>query len=250
MVVGWTHAAPSIMAAFLASFVEFVEALTIILAVGSVRGWRSALGGSGCALVLMLALVAALGPALAQIPLDVVQTIVGVLLLLFGLRWLRKAILRAVGVIPLHDESAAFARETARLRRLGGRSRWDTEALATSFQITMLEGMEVIFIVTAIGAGGPGLLLPASIGALAALLAVIALGLTVHRPLAKVPENTVKFIVGVLLSGFGTFWIGEGLGISWLGGDWAIPTLSLAFLTIALLIMQFGRAHLARPEVL
>jgi uncharacterized membrane protein len=249
MVASWTHAAPSIMAAFFASLVEFVEALTVILAVGSVRGWRDALGGSGAALVLLMALVATLGPALTHIPLGIAQTVVGIMLLLFGLRWLRKAILRAVGVIPLHDEGAVFARETARLRALGDRSDLDRVAFATSFQITMLEGTEVIFIVVAVGAGGPGLLLPASIGALAALLVVVVLGLTIHRPLANIPENTLKFAVGVLLSGFGTFWIGEGLGITWPGGDWAILTLCLAFLATALLTQQLARSRLAQAEV-
>ncbi len=249
MAAVWIHAAPSILAAFFASLVEFVEALTVILAIGSVRGWRGVLGGSGSALILLLAMVATLGPALVHVPLDMIQAIVGVLLLLFGLRWLRKAILRAVGVIPLHDESATFARETARLRALGGTSEWERVAFATGFQITMLEGMEVIFIVVAIGAGGPGLLLPASIGALVALLTVIALAVTVRRPLANVPENALKFAVGVLLSGFGTFWMGEGLGVSWPGGDWAILTLSLGFLTIALLTMQLGRARLVQEVV-
>jgi uncharacterized membrane protein len=249
MVVGWAHATPSILAAFFASLVEFVEALTVILAVGSERGWRDALGGSGAALVLLMGLVATLGPALTHIPLTIAQFVVGIMLVLFGLRWLRKAILRAVGVIPLHDEGAVFAKETARLRSLGGRSGMDRIAFATSFQITMLEGMEVIFIVVAIGAGGPGLLLPASVGALAALLAVMALGLTVHRPLANVPENTLKFAVGVLLSGFGTFWMGEGLGISWPGGDWALLTLCVGFLTTALLTQQLARSRLAQAEV-
>jgi Ca2+/H+ antiporter, TMEM165/GDT1 family len=249
MVAGWTHAVPSILAAFLASLVEFVEALTVILAVGSVRGWRDALGGCGAALVVLLALVVALGSALTHIPLALIQTVVGILLLLFGLRWLRKAILRAVGVIPLHDETAVFARETARQRALGRNRLWDKAAFGTSFQITMLEGMEVIFIVIAIGAGGRGLLLPASIGALAALLAVIALGLTIHRPLANVPENALKFVVGVLLSGFGTFWLGEGLGIAWPGGDWALFALNFGFMATALLTMQIARSRLARPEV-
>ena len=172
MDIGWTHAAPSILAAFFASLVECVEALTIILAVGSVRGWRSALGGSSAALVVLLAIVAVLGPALARIPLDIIQIAVGALLLLFGLRWLRKSILRAVGVIPLHDEVAAFTKETARLRAIGGGG-WDMAAVAASFQITMLEGIEVVFIVIAIGAGGVGLLMPASLGAVAALLLVI-----------------------------------------------------------------------------
>jgi Ca2+/H+ antiporter, TMEM165/GDT1 family len=246
MDIGWTHAAPSILAAFFASLVECVEALTIVLAVGSVRGWRSALGGSGAALFVLLAIVAVLGPALARIPLQTIQIAVGALLLLFGLRWLRKAILRAVGAIPLHDEVAAFAKETARLRATSGAGGWDLAAVAASFQITMLEGIEVVFIVIAIGAGGAGLLMPASLGALAALLLVIVLGLTVHHPLSSVPENSLKFVVGVLLAAFGTFWVGEGLSIPWPGGDWAIPVLIIGFLLTATLTMGLCRSRLNR----
>jgi uncharacterized membrane protein len=211
-----------------------------------VRGWRSALGGSSAALVVLLAIVAVLGPALARIPLHTIQIAVGVLLLLFGLRWLRKSILRAVGIIPLHDETAAFAKEAARLRTIGGAGRWGVAAVAASFQITMLEGIEVVFIVIAIGAGGAGLLMPASLGAIAALLLVIVLGLTVHRPLANVPENSLKFVVGVLLSAFGTFWVGEGLAIPWPGGDWAIPVLIAGFLLTAALTTGLCRSRLNR----
>jgi uncharacterized membrane protein len=235
MDVSWAHAAPSILAAFFASLVECVEALTIVLAIGAVRGWRSALSGSGVALILLLAIVAALGPALTRIPIGIMQVAIGALLLLFGMRWLRKAILRAAGVVPLHDETAAFAKETARLRAFSGSGRWDLAAAVGSFQITMLEGIEVVFIVIAIGAGGAGLLVPASLGAAAALLLVIALGLVLHRPLASIPENSLKFVVGILLAAFGTFWVGEGLGISWPGADWAILGLAIGFLLTAML---------------
>lgn len=241
MDVTWAHAAPSFLAAFFASLVECVEALTIVLAIGAVRGWRSALSGGGAALILLLAIVATLGPALAHIPIDIVQVAVGALLLLFGMRWLRKAILRAAGVVPLHDEAAAFAKETARLRALGDAGRWDLAAAFGSFQITMLEGIEVVFIVVAIGAGRPGLLMRASIGALAALLLVIALGLVLHRPLARIPENSLKFVVGILLAAFGTFWVGEGLGIAWPGADWAIVGLAIGFLLAAVLTIWLSR---------
>jgi Ca2+/H+ antiporter, TMEM165/GDT1 family len=241
MDVTWAHAAPSFLAAFFASLVECVEALTIVLAIGAVRGWRSALSGSGAALILLLAIVAALGPALARIPIDIMQVTIGALLLLFGMRWLRKAILRAAGVVPLHDEAAAFVKETARLRALGGSGRWDLAATFGSFQITMLEGTEVVFIVVAIGAGGAGLLMPASLGALAALLLVIALGLALHRPLASIPENSLKFVVGILLAAFGTFWVGEGLGISWPGADWAILGLAIGFLLVAVFTTWLSR---------
>jgi len=244
MAIDWTHAGPTVLAAFLASLVEFVEALTIVLAVGAVRGWRGALGGTGLALLVLLALVVALGPALTQIPQDLVQLGVGTLILLFGMRWLRKAILRSAGVIPLHDEEAAFAKETASLRGLGGIGQgWDRVAVSTAFKITMIEGIEVVFIVIALGAAGSGLLLPASLGALAALLVVVALGLALHRPVAMIPENTLKFVVGVLLCAFGTFWVGEGMGLQWPGDDLSIPALNAGFLTLALLAVPMCRAR-------
>ena len=238
--IGLAHALPSVLASFFASLVEFVEALTVVLAVGSVRGWRSALGGSVAALLVLLAVIVALGPALARVPIGPLEGIVGVLLVLFGLRWLRKAILRAAGVIPLHDETEVFSRETARYRSWAGGG-WDPVAFGASFQITMLEGTEVVFIVIAIGAGGAGLLAPAAAGAAAALLAVILLGIAVHRPLANVPENTLKLVVGALLSGFGTFWIGEALSVVWPGGDWSILGLGAAYLILALLTASFCR---------
>jgi uncharacterized membrane protein len=244
MIVDWTHAWPTILAAFLASLVEFVEALTVVLAVGAVRGWRGALIGTFGALGALLLIVLVLGPALTRIPLEDVQLLVGGLLLLFGMRWLRKAILRAAGVIPLHDEEAAYAQETEVLRGRGGRGRgWDSVAIATSFKITMIEGLEVVFIVIAVGAGGAGLLVPASIGAAAALLLVIVLGILVHRPLSTVPENALKFIVGVLLSAFGAFWVGEGMGLSWPGQDWSLPGLTLGFLLFALLAIPLCRSR-------
>jgi uncharacterized membrane protein len=233
-----------VVAAFLASLVEFVEALTVVLAVGTIRGWRPALAGAGLALVTLAILVIALGPALARIPLATVQLVVGTLLLLFGLRWLRKAILRAAGIIPLHDETAAYAAETDLLshsprRLLAG---WDAVAVTASFKIVMLEGIEVVFIVIAIGAVS-GLLVPAGIGAGAALLVVIALGIALHRPLARIPENTLKFVVGVLLSAFGAFWVGEGVGLAWPGADWSILGLIAAFLAVALFMVSLCRSR-------
>ena len=244
MSIVWAHAGPSILAAFLASLVEFVEALTVVLAVGSVRGWPATLAGGGFAVLVLLGIVAVLGAALTRIPLDAIQLAVGTLLLLFGMRWLRKAILRSAGVIPLHDEHAIYAKETDAMRRVAGAAGgWDRVAFAASFQITMLEGTEVVFIVIAIGAGGAGLLVPASLGALAALLLVIALGLLVHRPLASIPENTLKFAVGVLLSAFGTFWVGEGCGFAWPGADWSLLGLVGGFLLVALFAVPVSRAR-------
>jgi len=247
--IDWAHAGPSVLAAFLASLVEFVEALTVVLAVGATRGWRPALAGAGAALSTLAILVIAVGPALARIPLATVQLVVGTLLLLFGLRWLRKAILRAAGIIALHDETAAYAAETDLLRHSPRRLLvgWDAVAVAASFKIVMLEGIEVVFIVIAIGAVS-GLLVPASLGAAAALLVVIALGVALHRPLARIPENTLKFVVGVLLSAFGAFWVGEGAGLAWPGADWSILGLIAAFLVVALVMVAICRSRALRTE--
>ena len=246
----WTWLGTTVVSSFLASLVECVEALTVVLAVGCVRGWRSVVAGAVAALALLAAIVGVLGRALARIPLHrlalvpfhVVQLVVGALILLFGLRWLRKAILRSAGLVPLHDERAAFAKKAAAMREAnaGSIARWDKFAFSAGFNITMLEGTEVVFIVLAFGAGGAGLLLPASVGAVAAL------GLGLHRPLARVPENTLKFLVGVLLSAFGTFWVGEGAGLAWpipgsASPDLAIPCLAAAYLGVALFLVSICR---------
>ena len=229
--MSWAHGGTAVVAAFLASLVEFVEALTIVLAVGTVRGWRSSIIGTVAGVVFLALLVILFGPALQRIPLTTLQLVVGILLLLFGMRWLRKAVLRAAGVVGLHDETAIYARETALLEREGPapvRARLDKVAVATSFKAVTLEGLEVIFIVIATGVGG--MLLPASLGAAAAGVLVIIVGIIVHKPLARVPENALKFTVGVLLSAFGAFWIGEGLRFPWLGEDLALVALIAGFL--------------------
>jgi len=238
--IAWNSAAPSMLASFMASMVEFVEALTIVLAVGVVRGWRSALLGTGAAIVLLGALVALLGSSLTAIPLPVLQVVVGTLLLMFGLRWLRKAILRSAGVLALHDEAKAFAQESEALRLQGRdpRRAIDMVAFVAAFKSVVLEGIEVVFIVIAVGASGQ-MLLPAAAGACLALLVVVLLGLWLHRPLANVPENTLKFGVGVMLSGFGTFWVGEGIGLHWPGEDWMLPALIGAFLIVALVLVSW-----------
>ena len=229
------QAAPAILSAFFASLVEGIEALTIVLAVGAVRGWRASLSGAAAALVLLLGLVTVAGPALTRIPLGPVQLVVGALGLVFGLRWLRKAVRRAAGALPLRDEARAFARETARLQaEAPAVSAWDREAMSTTFRVTALEGIEVVFIVMAIGATGPHLLAPASLGALAAIVVVVLLGLVLHRPIRAVPENTLKFAVGVMLCGFSTFWLGEGAGLAWPGGDAALLGLVGVYLAGAL----------------
>jgi uncharacterized membrane protein len=222
--------------AFLASVVEVVEAFTIILAVGTVQGWRPALGGSAAGLVVLAVIVAAFGPLLQLIPIQALQFTVGVLLLLFGMRWLRKAILRRAGVVPLRDELAAFAGQTASLANDARRqnSRLDWLAGLATFKAVVLEGLEVVFIVIAVGAAR-GLLWPASLGALAAFVLVLLVGLSLKRPLAHVPENTLKFGVGVMLSAFGVFWTGEGLGVAWPGQDRALVVLAGMFLLVAVL---------------
>ena len=231
----WTTAIPAVTTAFLSSFVEAVEALTIVLAVAVVRGWRPAGIGALAGLVLLALIVLALGPLLDRIPLHLLQVVVGVLLLLFGMRWLRKAILRAAGIIPLHDEAVAFATETEGLRDQAHRkeARLDWLAGLASFKAVVLEGLEVVFIVIAVGSAR-GLLGLASVGALAACLVVVAAGLVLHRPLARIPENMLKFAVGVLLSAFGVFWTGEGFGVPWPGGDFAILAFAGLFLMVAL----------------
>ena len=249
MLTIWTHAGPTILAAFLASLVECVEAMTIVLAVGAVRGWRGALGGTVLALLVLLALVLLLGPALTRVPRGLVQAGLGTLTLLFGMRWLRKAILRAAGVIALHDEDAAFAQETTLLRGLGGiGAGWDRVAVSTAFKITMIEGIEVVFIVVALGAAGTGLLLPASLGAVAALLLVVALGAVLHRPVATIPENTLKFAVGVLLCAFGTFWVGEGMGLHWPGDDLSLLGLIAGFAAVAVVAARWIRVQAGLRE--
>ena len=252
-----TRMGTTLVASFLASLVECVEALTVVLAVGSVRGWRSALAGAAAALALLAPIVATVGPALTRIPLHgltripfhMVQLVVGAMIVLFGMRWLRKAILRAAGLIAMHDEVAAFAQRAAAIREAEasvaqlpkGAHGWDKIAFGAAFNVTMIEGAEVVFIVIAFGAGGAGLLLPASLGAAAALV-VAGSGFALHRPLARIPENTLKFLAGVVLCAFGTFWAGEGAGVAWPDGDLAIVWLIAAYLGVALALMPLCRA--------
>jgi uncharacterized membrane protein len=225
----------TITASFLGSFVEVVEAFTIVLAVGISQSWRPAFIGTGLALLFLVALVAVFGPLLALVPLHLLQFAVGVLLILFGLRWLRKAILRATGFIALHDEQKAFSAETEALKRRAAERRADYLAGLAAFKAVLLEGVEVVFIVIAVGAGH-GLTGYASLGAAIAFVVVLAIGLIVHRPLAKVPDNTLKFVVGLMLTTFGIFWIGEGLGAAWPGADLSLIAI-LAVLCLSSLAM-------------
>ena len=235
-------------AAFVASFVEAVEALTIVLAVGLGHGWRPALTGAAAALAALALIVVALGPLIGAVPIRALQFVVGVLLLLFGLRWLRKAILRAIGVVALHDEDAAFQRETLELTAVERRRAQSLDWIAglTAFKAVLLEGIEVVFIVIAVGAAH-GLLGLASAGALAACLAVAVIGAAIHRPLSRVPENALKFVVGVMLSAFGLFWTGESLAVAWPGGDLAILGFVALFLCVAAALVALLKPRLAEP---
>lgn len=238
----WSTAAPAIGAAFLASLVEVVEAFTIVLVVATLRGWKPAVLGTGAALATLAAVVVILGPVLDRVPLNILQLVIGVLLLLFGIGWLRKASLRAGGVLPLHDEDAIFAKETAALTADIKRQQTSQDWIAgiAAYKAVLLEGLEVIFIVIAVGAGR-GLLWPASLGALAACALVLVIGAVAHRPLSKVPENTLKFGVGVMLSAFGVFWTGEGLGVEWPGHDLALFAFAAVFLVAGLMSARMVR---------
>ena len=200
---------------FLACAVEAVEALTIVMAVGFTRSWPSALAGAATAVMALAVLVAALGAALASVPIDDLRLPVGIVLLVFGARWLRKAILRAAGLKAMHDEHDIYARERAEARAAGHpHGGIDGYTFLISLKGVLLEGFEVILIVIGFGASQHDIGL-ASVAALLAIAVVICAGIAVRGPLARVPENTMKFAVGVLLSSFGIFWIGEGLGVSW-----------------------------------
>jgi uncharacterized membrane protein len=236
----------AVSAAFLGALVEVVEAFTIVLAVSLVRGWRPALLGTLAGLAALAIMVVALGPVLGLIPLRALQFVVGALLLLFGLRWLRKAILRSIGLIALHDEEAAFVAHTRELtaaeqRRSDG---LDWIAGLAAFKAVLIEGTEVVFIVIAVGAGN-GMLWPASLGALSAAVLVLAVGALAHKPLSQVPENALKFAVGVMLSAFGLFWVGEGLGVNWPGEDLSILAFASMFLAVGGALIFAVRARSA-----
>jgi len=209
---------------FVACAVEAIEALTIVLAAGLTREWRSTFQGMAAALVVLAVVVAALGPALTLIPLGALRLVVGALLAIFGLQWLRKAILRATGYKALHDEASAYLREVAAAENAARQSRRgvrDWYAFTLSFKGVLLEGLEVVFIVLTFGTnqGNIGL---AVIGAAAAVLVIAGVGVAARAPLARVPENAMKFAVGIMLTSFGIFWGAEGTGVNWPGHDAAL----------------------------
>jgi Ca2+/H+ antiporter, TMEM165/GDT1 family len=224
-----------VVSSFLASAVEFVEALTIVLAMGVTRGWRSALTGAAAALVALAALTAVAGYALAQwLPESLLQLIVGTLLLIFGLQWLRKAVLRSAGLKAFNDEEETYREELEAGRGAGEERRLglDWFGFVVSFKGVFLEGLEIVFIVITFGLNADDVPAAAAGAAIAGVL-VLGIGAIAHRPLAGVPQNTIKFVVGLLLSTFGTFWAVEGLGVfaeggeslAWPGGDAALPVL-------------------------
>ena len=230
---------------FLACAVEAVEALTIVLAVGVTRSWRSAMLGVGAAVVVLAAVTAGLGPALTSLPLGVLRVIVGALLLIFGLQWLRKAILRASGLKALHDESAIYDTQASAAREAGSAgSGFDPYSFTISFKGVMLEGLEVVFIVLTFGANQHNVGL-AALAAGVAVVAVVVAGAAVHAPLARVPENTLKFGVGVMLTSFGSFWGAEGAGAHWPGGDASLLALVPATLLFGLAIVAVLRRRTA-----
>jgi uncharacterized membrane protein len=231
-----------IAAACVACAVEMVEALTIVLAVGVTRGWRSAIIGTATALAALAVVVAALGPALAALPIDDMRLAVGALLLVFGLQWLRKSILRAGGIKALHDEDAIFEEERrAASAATPDRSGLDWYTFTVSFKGVFLEGLEVAFIVVTFGGAQHHVALAAA-GAGAAAVVVLIAGLALHRPLSRVPENTMKYTVGAMLTTFGIFWAGEGAGVVWPGRDLALlGLLGFTLLVSAALVASIRR---------
>jgi uncharacterized membrane protein len=233
-----------VLSVFLASSVEAVEALTIVLATGITRGWRSALFGAAAAGLLLAVITIVGGPAVATlIPLEALRVVIGTLLLIFGMQWLRKAILRASGVKALRDEAAAFEKEVKVLhtdKKITDRIDWT--AFTVSFKSVFLEGLEVAFIVITFGGSAKNVPL-AALGALGAVLLVIAVGFVVRGPLSRVPENLLKFAVGLMLVAFGTFWSGEGLGVQWPGED-----ASLIGLVVGYALLSWGLVVLLRSQ--
>jgi uncharacterized membrane protein len=247
-----------LVATFAASFVEFVEAFTIVLAMGITREWRSTIAGVLAALATLPVITLALGYALVTlIPESLFQLVIGSLLLIFGLQWLRKAILRASGLKSLHDEEATFREEQALASAAASQTRFglDWFAFVVTFKAMFLEGLEVVFIVITFGltADAVG---PAAAAATLAFVIVAVIGAFVHRPLSRIPENNLKFAVGILLTTFGTYWALEGIGffaegnesLAWPGGDWALPTLLVFWLGFSLMLVRWLKRRVAMPE--
>jgi uncharacterized membrane protein len=248
-------------ATFTASFVEFVEALTIVLAMGVTRSWRSALWGTALAVVALAGFTVIAGYALVNwLPRSALQLGIGTLLLIFGLQWLRKAILRSAGLKSLHDEAEEFKEQAEAARLAGNETRYglDWFSFVVSFKGVFLEGVEVVFIVITFGLNAHNVPLAAA-GAAAAGVIVLAIGAVAHRPLTRVPENTLKYFVGLLLSSFGTFWAVEGLGVfrpggeslAWPGDNWSLLGLLAAWFLLSRLLIRVlpGIANAGRGRV-
>ena len=245
---------PLILTVFVACAVEAIEALTIVLAAGLTRQWRSTFQGMAAALVVLAAVVGVLGPTITLLPLGALRLVVGALLAIFGLQWLRKAILRASGHKALHDEASAYLREVAAAKaapevRKGRVSDW--YAFTLSFKGVLLEGLEVVFIVITFGDNQRNLG-AAVIGAAIAVVVVTVTGIAVRAPLAKVPENAMKFAVGTMLTSFGTFWGAEGAGVTWPGGDVAllviVPVVAVVCLSYVAWIRRYRPAASLGPQ--
>jgi len=245
------NALPLVLTVFVACAVEAVEALTIVLAVGITREWRSTFQGMAAALVTLAVITAAVGPAISYLPLTALRLVVGALLAIFGLQWLRKAVLRATGYKALHDEASAYLKEVTAAKEATKESRRgvsDWYSFTLAFKGVLLEGLEVVFIVITFGDNQHNVL-AASIGAIAAIVVVVITGIAVKGPLTKVPENWMKFAVGVMLTSFGTFWGAEGAGVSWPGNDVFLLVLIPLYALVAAgyIFWLKGRSAAARP---
>ena len=242
----WATTLPS----FFASTVEFVEALTIVLVVGVTINWKSSLFGAAAAMLALVALVAIFGSSIViLIPIGVLRLVIGIILVLFGLQWLKKALLRHSGVRALHDEAAIYEAELSEIKAHGeiDKSRFNGFGFATAFKSVLLEGLEVVFIIITFGATSSTNKIDgiwaATLGSIGAFIVVVLLGLVIRTPLTKIPENSLKFIVGIMLVTFGTFWAGEGLGIKWLGSDLFLFALIAIYVALSVIIVHWLKPY-------
>jgi len=235
--------------AFLASAVEFVEAFTIVLVVGLTINWRSSLAGAFAAAATLAIIVTTMGVALVQfVPIDILRLVVGILLILFGLKWLKKALLRYSGLKALHDEEAIFEETMAEMRARGEKTapRFEPFGIALSYKAVLLEGLEVAFIVISFGTSAASNVCSktcgissAAGGAVVAGGLIILLGALVRAPLKQIPENTLKFVVGIMLTTFGTFWTGEGFGVTWPFSDLFLLVLVALYLLASFVLVTW-----------
>jgi uncharacterized membrane protein len=240
---------PTVIAVCLASLVEFIEAFTIVLAVSVVSGWRNAAIGAVAAVIVLGLIVGIAGPILHYVNIKPLQIVAGVALIVFGGRWLKKAVLRAAGRLALHDEAKTFAKEVDVLsgHRPQSAAGFDLAAAGTAFNGVLIEGIEVAFIVIAAGATSRGLA-AATLGAAIALVAVALMGIALRRPVTQVPENTLKLVVGIMVCALGVYWFGEGIGVAWPGGVWMSLVLAVVFAAIAAAMVQIVKRGPA-PEI-